>query len=147
MAGFRVEKDNTAEAIRAKDEAVRRALEMIGIKVERYAAQLCPVDTGNLRNSITHQVDGEGATATVTVGAGADYAPYVELGTGKNFTPPPDWIEHTGKKGRGLDSWVYQDAQGEWHRAYPMNARPFIRPAVENHKDEFETILKNELQG
>lgn len=147
MAGFRLTEDHTAEVIAAKNAAVERALEMIGIKVENYAKELCPVDTGNLRNSITHQVDGEGATATVTIGAGAEYAPYVELGTGKNFTPPPEWIEHQGKKGRGLDSWVYQDKEGNWHRAYPMKARPFLRPAVENHKDEFETILKNELQG
>lgn len=143
----KVENDRTAEAISAKNEAVQRALEIIGIKVENYAKNLCPVDTGNLRNSITHQVEGEGDTATVTIGAGADYAPYVELGTGKHFTPPPDWIEHSGKKGRGLDSWVYQDKQGNWHRAYPMKARPFLRPAVENHIAEFETILKTELQS
>lgn len=143
MARFELQDDHTYEVIKAKNEAVKRALEMIGIKVSNYAKELCPVDTGNLRNSISHQVDEN----TVAIGAGADYAPYVELGTGKKFTPPPDWIEHSGKKGRGLDSWVYQDKQGNWHRAYPMKARPFLRPAVENHIAEFEEILKKELQG
>lgn len=147
MAGVKITEDKTAQAIALKNAAILRALETIGIKCETYAKELCPVDTGNLRNSITHQVSGEGNSATVAVGAGAMYAPYVELGTGKYFTPPPDWVSHSGKKGRGLDSWVYQDKQGNWHRAYPMIPRPFIRPAVENHINEFEGIVKNELDG
>ena len=36
-------------------EAIDRALEICGGKAESYAKELCPVDTGNLRNSITHQ--------------------------------------------------------------------------------------------
>lgn len=143
MAGFKISEDHTAEVIAAKDAAVARALEMIGGQVEKYAKALCPVDTGALRNSITHQVD----DSTVAIGSQMEYAPYVELGTGKHFTPPPEWIEANGKKGRGLDSWVYQDEQGNWHRAYPMKARPYLRPAVENHINEFEDILKNELHN
>ena len=143
MAVIRFENDNTDEVIRAKEEAVRKALEMIGMKCEKYAKALCPVDTGNLRNSITHQVDDN----MVSIGSQVEYAPYVELGTGQYFTPPPEWIEHHGKKGKGIVPWKYQDEQGNWHLGYPMRARPFIKPAVENHVNEFEGILKNELEN
>jgi len=59
------------------EQKKRRALEIIGGKAETYAKQLCPVDTGNLRNSITHvQVN----DSTEAVGTNVEYAPYVELG-------------------------------------------------------------------
>lgn len=143
MAGFRIENDNTEQVLSAMEKACKAALEMIGMKCENYAKALCPVDTGNLRNSITHQADSK----TVSVGSAVEYAPYVELGTGQYFTPPPSWIEHHGKKGKGIVPWYYQDKQGNWHAGYPMRARPFIRPAVENHINEFESILENELKN
>lgn len=52
-------KDNTKEAIDAKDKAIEAALEIVGGKLERYAKQQCPVDTGLLRNSITYCLDGK----------------------------------------------------------------------------------------
>ena len=36
------------------DKALDKALEMCGLKAEGYAKMICPVDTGNLRKSITH---------------------------------------------------------------------------------------------
>lgn len=68
------------DAIRfAINEALVRGLEAVGFQAEGYAMMRCPVDTGRLRNSITHQVD-EGEKA-VYIGTNVEYAPYVELGT------------------------------------------------------------------
>lgn len=67
------------EFIDAKDAAIERALEIIGIKAERYAKALAPVDTGNLRNSISHSHSED----TVYVGTNVEYAPYQEFGTSK----------------------------------------------------------------
>lgn len=53
--------------------AIRRAAEIIGGMAESYAKQLCPVDTGNLRNSITHTTEDEGHT--VVIGSNVEYAP------------------------------------------------------------------------
>ena len=50
------------EVIQAKDEAVAKALETIGLVAERYAKELCPTDTSRLKNSISHQVDDETVT-------------------------------------------------------------------------------------
>lgn len=54
-----------------------KALEIIGLTAEAYAKTNCPVDTGNLRNSITHRT-GENYVA---IGTNVEYAPYVEMGT------------------------------------------------------------------
>jgi hypothetical protein len=49
--------------------------------VERRAKHLCPVDTGRLRSSITHEVGIDAGGLVGRVGTDVDYAPYVELGT------------------------------------------------------------------
>lgn len=66
-------KDNSSHFIGAKNSAVAKALEMIGLKAENYAKLLCPVDTGRLRNSITHKQQGE----TEIIGTNVEYAAYV----------------------------------------------------------------------
>lgn len=64
------------EVLAAEAQARARALEIIGGKAESYAKRLCPVDTGRLRNSITHQQFDEN---TEIVGTNVSYAPFVEL--------------------------------------------------------------------
>ena len=96
------------QVIDSIEQKKRMALEIIGGKAETYAKQLCPVDTGNLRNSITHvQVNHD----TEAVGTNVEYAPYVELGHHTS----------TGKL---------------------VAARPFLRPAAENHGEEYQNIMK-----
>ena len=56
--------DHTDEVLNATDEGIERALEAIGIQVENYAKMKCPVDTGLLRNSITHAVGGKSPETT-----------------------------------------------------------------------------------
>ena len=71
--------DNSKEIIEAMQQATVRALEKCGLTAEGYAKKLAPVDTGNLRNSITHDVD-DGEPAAY-IGTNVEYAPYVCLGT------------------------------------------------------------------
>ena len=72
--------DYSEEVLQAFEEAAIRALERCGLQAEGYAKDLCPVDTGNLRNSISHKVvDSEPAAY---IGTNAEYAAYVEFGTG-----------------------------------------------------------------
>lgn len=98
--------DNSAPFKAALATAKERALEVCGQKAESYAKALCPVDTGRLRNSITHFQSGEDEY----IGTEVEYAPYVELGTRK------------------------------------MSARPFLKPAAENHAAEYKTIMESELR-
>lgn len=76
--------DNTAAVKGGLKSAFARALERIGLQAEGYAKDLCPVDTGNLRNSITHTSDGKAAY----IGTNVTYGKYVELGTLKMAAQP-----------------------------------------------------------
>lgn len=140
MAGIEIKENHTDEVLKALDEAAPKILEMIGIKAEKYAKALCPVGTvestgikgyrgGTLRNSITHQVEDK----TVLLGTNVEYAPYVELGTGPNFTPPPEW-----------ESFDVPTSKGTGH-GY-VRPRPYLRPAIEDHLDEYKDIIENELK-
>lgn len=64
----------------AKDEMQRaalRALEKCGLTAEGYAKLLCPVDTGNLRNSITHTVATDERGDAAYIGTNVEYGAYV----------------------------------------------------------------------
>ena len=54
-------RDNTDEVLAALERAKRRGLEAIGLTAEGYAKRETPVDTGRLRNSISHATDDEAA--------------------------------------------------------------------------------------
>lgn len=125
--------DNSGLVREEFQAAALRALEKCGLTAEGYAKLLCPVDTGNLRNSITHQVD-DGEPA-VYIGTNSEYAPYVELGTGKYYP-----------SGRPTP-WAYQDAKGNWHLTHGQRAQPYLKPAVADHVSTYRTIIQDELRG
>jgi HK97 gp10 family phage protein len=86
-------KDYSKDVKAAYDQARERSLEIIGLTAEKYAKQIVPVDTGRLRNSITHEVDGK----EVYIGTNVEYAPPVEYGTIKQKAQPflvPAATEH-----------------------------------------------------
>lgn len=125
--------DNSKEVLDAFQEAAVRALEKCGLTAEGYAKQLCLVDTGNLRNSITHQVDG--SEPAVYIGSNSKYAAYVELGTGKHYP------------GGRPTPWVYQDAKGQWHMTSGQRAQPYLKPAVADHTQIYKDIIDGEMRN
>ena len=48
--------DNSKEILAKKEGTLAKALEQCGLLGENYAKKNCPVDTGALRNSISHKV-------------------------------------------------------------------------------------------
>lgn len=75
-------RENNAEQIQnAINHAVAAALEEIGLAAERFAKRACPVDTGRLRNSITHALNMD--EESVYIGTNVEYASYVENGTSR----------------------------------------------------------------
>lgn len=132
--------DNTKEVLKELDKATDRVLTMIGIKVERYAKALCPVGTpestgkkgyrgGTLRNSITFNVEED----ELSVGTNVEYAPYVELGTGPYFEPPPEWEQFDAPRGSGIGHGY-------------VRPRPFLKPAITDHADEYKSMIERELK-
>lgn len=125
-------KDNSGAVLSAFHSAVEKALEECGLVAEGYAKKLAPVDTGNLRNSISHKVDPE--EPAVYIGTNSSYAAYQEFGTG---------IYTEG----GRDTpWVYQDAKGNWHWTRGNKAQPFLKPAVADHARQYRQIIEQELK-
>ncbi len=127
--------DHTPELKQAERRQTAIGLEAIGLTAEGYAKLLCPVDTGILRNSITHAVKEQ--DKTVVLSTNVSYAPYVEYGTG---------VFAENDNGRQTP-WRYQDAKGNWHTTTGQKPQPFIRPAVNNHLNEYQQILEQYLRG
>ena len=125
--------DYSADVLNEFHDAVLRALERCGEQAEGYAKDLAPVDTGNLRNSISHTVDEDEPAAYI--GSNVEYAAYVELGTGK-YTD-----------GGRPTPWVYQDDNGNWHWTAGNPAQPFLKPAVADHTKTYSNIIKSELEN
>ena len=122
----------------AMKEAVARALEAIGIQCESHAkaniTESGRVDTGRMRNSVTHQVvPSENA---VYIGSNLEYALYNEVGTG---------IYAEGGGGR-KDPWLYQDDKGEWHRTVGMKPIHFLKRAASEHEDEYIRIAEQYMK-
>lgn len=103
--------------------AIKRGLEICGGKAETYAKKLCPVDTGNLRNSITHQYESDYVEA---IGTAVEYAPYVEFG-------------HHQEVGR------YVPAIGKRLVQSYVAGKPYLTPAIEEHTTEYQNVLNSEL--
>ena len=69
------------EVLQELEPAIERALEQVGLVAEGYAKDICPVDTGRLKNSISHQVDM--SDSAVVIGTNVEYGVDIEMGHSK----------------------------------------------------------------
>lgn len=113
--------------------AVTDAIEKACLLVESEAKQLCPVDDGQLRQSITSELVND---TTGAVGTNIEYAPYVHQGTG---------IYAINGDGR-QDRWSYQDAEGNWHSTIGQAPNPFLERALDNNRKEINKIFKDKIK-
>lgn len=96
--------------------------------VEGEAKKKAPKDTGALRRSISSTVKGtEGIVFTPL-----EYAPYVEYGTGL-------FAEEGGRKNV---PWYYKDEEGKWHRSSGQHPHPYMRPALNENREEILRLIK-----
>lgn len=116
--------DNSDMFLNAADAAVQKALEAVGLQAESYAALYCLVDTGRLRGSITH------ATAT-----------------SHDKGNPPAKAKDFELQGSPKHGEVYIGTNVEYAPFVELNHKAFLRPAMENHLEEYKRIIKAALQG
>ena len=111
----------------AVDAAIARALEICGGTAERYTKENLvknkSVQSGTLLGSISHQPMDK---YTMAVGTDVKYGVWVELG-------------HNQQPGR------FVPAIKKRLVAAHVNGKPYLRPAVEGHREEYERIIKTEL--
>lgn len=123
---FEIKFDNRKQILQLTDEAIKNALQIVGNKAADYAAGLAPVKTGNLKNSITSEVNE--SEKAVYIGTNVDYAASIEFG-------------HHQEVGR------YVPAIGKRLVNEFVPAKPFIKPAMINNLEEYKHILENELKN
>ncbi|KKN20888.1 hypothetical protein LCGC14_0930920 [marine sediment metagenome] len=80
-----ITKDNTDKFFKEVKNKVSSGLKTATLMVERDAKIFCPVDTGTLKRSITHEFISD---TEAQVGTNVEYAPFVELGTSKMSARP-----------------------------------------------------------
>ena len=105
--------------------------------VERAAKQNAPKGTGELRRSITSKIERNDGELQGIVFTPLEYAPYVEYGTGL-------FAEEGGRKDV---PWNYQDDKGEWHSTSGQHPHPYMRPALDDNREEILRILKEGLKN
>lgn len=116
----------------ADEEKVKAALGKACALVERSAKEKAPKGNGELRRSISSRIEGDSDDLVGVVFTPLEYAPYVEFGTGL-------FAEEEGRKDV---PWHYQDDKGEWHSTSGQHPQPFLRPALNENREEIIRILK-----
>ena len=114
-------------------QELERAMAKATLFVEGEAKKKAPRDNGDLARSITSKVETTGGEVVGTVFTPLYYAPYVEYGTGL-------FAEDGG--GRKDVPWHYQDDKGEWHTTSGQHPQPFMRPALDENREQVIRILK-----
>lgn len=114
-------------------------LEAIGEDAASSAANVLTmtdtVDTGRLKNSITHSVDEP--EECVHIGTNVEYAIYHEFGTG---------IYAEGGGGRQTP-WMFQDKEGNWHWTHGVPAKHFLQFGCQAHLDQYKAMLESALRN
>lgn len=158
--------DNSSLVGEELEAAVLRTLTKCGLTAEGYAKMLCPTDTGLLKNSITYALSGQppaissysadepdksgekkkgtysgiapnasGNEMSVYIGSNVSYSIFVECGTGQHYV------------GGRPTRWTYADENGNQHITGGNTAKPFLKPAIADHIEEYKNIIHQELAG
>ena len=113
------------------EEQLNKSLGQASAIVERAAKQLAPKDTGELRRSITSKVENKQGIIFTPL----EYAPYIEYGTGL----------FAEEGGRQDVPWNYQDDKGQWHSTSGMKPQPYMRPALNQSREDIMKKLREGL--
>lgn len=139
--------DNSDLVKKACREQILQALEAVGIQAENDVKQsmgeVWPetgtdiVDTGRLRQSISHEVFGD--SQNVEVGTNVEYAVYVHEGTGKYAI---------GGGGTPKERRVYRDPlTGEARIGASQKPHRFIKKTIEEYLDDYKQLVKEILSS
>lgn len=127
------------EVERATEKALKKAARMIGGTVAGHAVEAAPVDTGLLRNSITFALGGENPEKTNYKSDKPDKDGNYTEGHYEGVAPEDDNNEITVYVGTNVEYAPYQELGAP---NINLPARPFLRPAMENFREEIEQIIE-----
>ena len=129
---------NGDKIIKEADKSLEKAARMIGGQWVGHAVEMAPKDTGLLANSITFAIGGE--------------APEKMQYTSDDGEQSGQYSGQAPRDGKGeVSVWVGTNVHYAPHQelgapSINLKAKPFIRPSMENFKNEYEQILKKCLK-
>jgi hypothetical protein len=112
------------DAMANVDAAVQQLFEeRLGPDIARDARRYCPVDTGALRESVEHHMEGRSLIVSASGGRdGQTYALYVEMGTRPHvIRAHGDYSLRNRETGQGFGPVVHHPG---------TRPQPFLRPAL-----------------
>lgn len=131
----------------AKDEAINKAMEMIGLQMEGYAKE-------ELSKPWEHKIPNElGETFRPTVDTGRlrgsiTYATIKSHDSGESPAEASDYSTH-GKPAHG-EVVIGTNVEYAPHIEFgtsKMAARPYLRPALHEHLNEYKKMILSQLKG
>lgn len=122
----------------ANAEQMERAVKKACALVEGTAKEKAPKGvSGDLRKFMDSKVEIDGNNIVGTVFNPLEYAPYVEYGTG---------LFAENGNGRKEVPWAYEDERtGKLIFTSGQKPQPFIRPALNENRENVKRILKEGL--
>ena len=125
----------------ADTETLESVLQKCCALVERSARQKAQETkgTGELSRSIESRIDYNTSKGTFegVIFTPLEYAPYVEYGTGL----------FAEEKGRTDVPWHYKDDEGNWHSTSGMPPHPYLRPALQENREQITELLKGVIKN
>lgn len=114
---------------------IKAGVEEAALLIRDEARALCPVQSGDLRRSITSgaEVVGSGVQGHVTVGE--EYGIYVEMGTGPKGEASHAGISPDAHPTYSPKGWSYPDGKGGFIHTRGQAAQPFLYPAAKSMKE------------
>lgn len=105
--------------------------------IRHEAVNNCPVDTGELRQSIKTRTKIRDGELRGEVYTNKEYAVYVEMGTGPRGEASHEGVspELAANVTYSPKGWTYKTRDGEYRHTRGMPARPFLYPAVKAHEE------------
>ncbi|MFR9295875.1 MAG: HK97-gp10 family putative phage morphogenesis protein [Turicibacter sanguinis] len=114
--------------------------------VQGTAKDLCPVDLGQLRNSIRTTTRKSKYKVTALVHTNTEYAAYVEFGTGKVGETTPVANKYPGSLVYKQTKWRARIPDVGWRYVAGQSAQPFLYPALKNNESKVRDNIANDLK-
>lgn len=129
-----------------KGQVVKNAVTTGCHTVQAAAKLLCPVDKGELRNSIVTKVEENTDSVIGKVYTNKEYAAYVEFGTGPKGKEDHDGISPSITPSYREKGWSYIDEETD-KRVYTRGqpAQPYMYPAMKNNEEKVKKQIADEV--
>lgn len=130
-------KDFSVKVKTAMNNIAPAVLEEVAGELESQVKRNTAVDTGQTKNSWTHNVKSSGDQYIATIGSPLQNAIWEEFGTGEHA------LNGNGRKG----GWTYVDEKGHGHFTHGKRARRPLWKAYQSLKNKIIKRIQDAFKG